>query len=144
QKPKVKIKDEAENNGGEKNEISEESDEGEKFGVEIDLNLPKKRITGLEMLSGGEKSLVSIAALFSMIAVSPPPFLVLDEIDAPLDESNSKRFSSLVREFSKKTQFIIATHNRATMEAANILYGVTMGEDGASKVISLKLDNPPA
>ncbi|MBI2514906.1 AAA family ATPase [Candidatus Wolfebacteria bacterium] len=109
-------------------------------GIEIDLSLPKKRITGLEMLSGGEKSLVSIAALFSLISVSPPPFLVLDEIDAALDESNSRRFANLVKEFSKKTQFIIATHNRATMEGADVLYGVTMGEDGASKVLSLKLE----
>ena len=111
-----------------------------KSGVEIELSLPKKRITGLEMLSGGERSLVSIAALLSLIAVSPPPFLVLDEIDAALDESNSQRFANLVKEFSKKTQFLIATHNRATMEAADVLYGVAMGEDGASKIYSLKLE----
>lgn len=110
-------------------------------GVEIDVNVPKKKITSLEMLSGGEKSLVSAAALFSLIAVSPPPFLVLDEMDAALDESNARRFAELAKEFSKKTQFIIITHNRYTMEAANILYGVTMADDGVSKVLSMKLDS---
>ncbi|MDO8556886.1 MAG: AAA family ATPase [Candidatus Jorgensenbacteria bacterium] len=108
-------------------------------GVEIDLNLPRRKITNLDMLSGGEKSLVSLAALFSLIAVSPPPFLVLDEIDAALDEDNARRFSELVKSFSQKTQFIIITHNRSTMEVADILYGITMGEDGISKVLSLKL-----
>ncbi len=109
-------------------------------GVEIELSLPRKRITSLDMLSGGERSLVSIAALFALIAVTPPPFLVLDEIDAALDEENARRFAELVKEFAKKTQFIIVTHNRATMEAADILYGITMGDDGVSKVFSLKLE----
>lgn len=119
---------------------TETEEKEELVGVEIELSLPKKRITSLEMLSGGEKSLVSIAALFALISVSPPPFLVLDEVDAALDESNSKRFANLIREFSKETQFIVVTHNRATMEAADILYGVTMAEDGCSKVLSLKLE----
>lgn len=114
-----------------------------KFGLEIDLSLPKKRITSLEMLSGGEKSLVSIAALFALISISPPPFLVLDEIDAALDEDNSQRFANLIKEFSKKTQFIVVTHNRAVMEVANALYGITVGKDGTSKVLSLKLDTKP-
>ena len=109
-------------------------------GVEIEITIPRKKIGSLDMLSGGEKSLVSLAALFALISVSPPPFLVLDEIDAPLDEENARRFSDLVKEFSKKTQFIIVTHNRATMESADILYGVTMGDDGVSKTLSLKLD----
>lgn len=109
-------------------------------GVEIMLKLPKKRITSLEMLSGGERSLVGIAALFALISVSPPPFLVLDEVDAPLDESNARRFVDLLTQFSKETQFILVTHNRATMEAASILYGMTMNEDGTSKVVSLKLE----
>jgi chromosome segregation protein len=108
-------------------------------GVEIDLSVPKKKITNLEMLSGGEKSLVSLAALFALIAVSPPPFLVLDEIDAALDEANARRFSELVKNFSTKSQFIIVTHNRATMEAADVLYGVTMADDGISKLLSLRL-----
>lgn len=109
-------------------------------GIEIEVNLPKKRITSLEMLSGGEKSLVSVAALFALIAVSPPPFLVLDEVDAPLDESNARRFAELVKNFSSKTQFLIVTHNRATMEAADVLYGITMEDDGVSRVLSIKME----
>jgi len=95
----------------------------------------------VEMLSGGEKSLVSIAALFALISVSPPPFLVLDEIDAPLDEKNSQMFANLIKDFSGDTQFIIITHNRAVMEAADVLYGITMNDDGTSKLLSLKLGN---
>jgi chromosome segregation protein len=121
------------------NENNKEEQE-EKIGVEIDLNLPDKKITGIETLSGGEKSLVSIAALFALISVSPPPFLVLDEIDAALDEKNSQMFANLVKDFSGDTQFIIVTHNRAVMEAADVLYGITMNEDGTSKLLSLKLE----
>ena len=110
-------------------------------GIDIDLSIPQKKITSLDMLSGGEKSLVSIAVLFALISVSPPPFLVLDEVDSALDEKNSKRFSDLIGNFSKHTQFVIVTHNRVTMEAADILYGVTMDEGGASKVISLRLED---
>ncbi|MEK7062242.1 MAG: AAA family ATPase [Patescibacteria group bacterium] len=129
-------------NNGENEENNEKLEEGqeEKIGVEIDLNLPGKKNTGVEMLSGGEKSLVSIAALFALISVSPPPFLVLDEIDAPLDEKNSQMFANLVKDFSGDTQFIIVTHNRAVMEAADVLYGITMNDDGTSKLLSLKLD----
>ena len=109
-------------------------------GLEISLSLPRRRVSSLEMLSGGEKSLVGIAALFALISVSPPPFLVLDEIDAALDERNTRRFADMLKEFSKKSQFIVVTHNRATMEAADVLYGVTVAEDGSSKVLSLKLE----
>lgn len=119
--------------------LTEEEEKGEE-GIEIDLGLPKKRITSLEVLSGGERSLVGIAALFAMISVSPPPFLVLDEIDAALDERNARRFSEMLNSFSKKTQFIIVTHNRASMEVADVLYGVTLGPDGTSKIVSLKLE----
>ena len=126
----------------EREEINNKENNNEELetGVYIDISLPRKRVKGLEVLSGGERALVSIAALFALISVSPPPFLVLDEIDAALDERNAKRFSELLREFAKKTQFIIVTHNRATMEAADILYGITMEDDGVSKVLSLKLE----
>jgi len=107
-------------------------------GVEIEIRLPKKRLSSLDVLSGGERSLVGIAALFALISVSPPPFLVLDEIDAPLDERNARRFGEMLREFSKHTQFVLVTHNRATMESADVLYGVTLDPDGSSKVVSLK------
>ena len=144
--PKV-LTPSAESSEGKEGEQEEKPEEavGEqekevRIGVEVELNLPKKKITSLDMLSGGERSLVSIAALFALISVSPPPFLVMDEIDAALDDENARRFAELVKEFSHKTQFIIVTHNRATMEIAQILYGVTIGEDGVSKVLSLKLE----
>jgi len=113
----------------------------EEAGIDIDLNLPRRRITSLEMLSGGERSLVSLAALFALISVNPPPFLVLDEIDSALDDRNAQRFADLIKKFSEKTQFIIITHNRSTMGVADVLYGITMGEDGVSKVLSLKLES---
>lgn len=121
-------------------EIEEELTLERVGGVEIEIKLPRKKTTSLDMLSGGERSLVGIAALFAMVSVSPPPFLVLDEIDAPLDERNARRFGTMLKDFSKHTQFIVVTHNRATMEAAEILYGVTLAEDGSSKVVSLKLE----
>ncbi len=114
-------------------------EEDQEEGIEIEFKLPKKRTNSLDMLSGGERSLVGIAALFALISVSPPPFLVLDEIDAALDERNARRFADLLKEFAKKTQFIVVTHNRATMEAADVLYGVTLGADGTSKVLSIQL-----
>lgn len=117
-----------------------EPEEPEAGGIEIDLSLPRRRITNLEMLSGGERSLVSLAALFALISVNPPPFLVLDEIDSALDDRNAQRFAELIKRFSPKTQFVVITHNRATMNMADVLYGITMGEDGVSKVLSLKLD----
>ena len=134
---KVVTKDEEEGVEVEKEDVG---DEELRAGVEIDLSLPRKKVTGLNMLSGGEKSLVSMAALFARIAVSPPPFLVLDEIDAALDEVNSKKFADLIKEFSHKTQFIVVTHNRVTMEVLGVLYGITMGDDGASRVLSMKLE----
>ena len=142
-KLKVKNDDSSGENESDNDETGdgEEQEQEEKIGIEIELNLPKKKITNLEMLSGGEKSLVSVAALFALISVSPPPFLVLDEIDAALDERNSRRFANLVKESVSQTQFIVVTHNRAVMEIADVLYGVTMNEDGTSKVLSLKLDN---
>jgi chromosome segregation ATPase len=129
--------------GGDVKEMIEQTDD-ERYqekngGVDIEIKLPRKKTTSLDMLSGGERSLVGIAALFAMVSVSPPPFLVLDEIDAPLDERNARRFGTMLKDFSKRTQFIVVTHNRATMEAADILYGVTLAEDGSSKVVSLKL-----
>jgi len=139
--PEVKVRDIVVQENGEE-VVEEKKEKGSELqaGVEIEIAIPRKKITSLEMLSGGEKSLVSLAALFALIAVSPPPFLVLDEIDAPLDEENARRFSDLIKDFSKSSQFIIVTHNRATMEAADSLYGVTMGDDGVSSILSLKLE----
>jgi chromosome segregation ATPase len=117
-----------------------EEEENQEEGIDVQVSLPRKRLGSLDALSGGERSLVGIATVFALISVSPPPFLVLDEIDAPLDERNARRFAEMLKEFSKETQFIIVTHNRATMEAADVLYGVTLGEDGTSKVLSLKFE----
>ena len=138
--PKLKVKAETEEGSPATEEGEEEADDRSDLGVEIDVRLPRKKISSLDMLSGGERSLVGIAALFALISVSPPPFLVLDEIDAPLDERNARRFAEMLKDFSKHTQFIVVTHNRATMESADILYGVTLNEDGTSKILSLKLE----
>ncbi|OGZ53342.1 MAG: hypothetical protein A3B25_03875 [Candidatus Ryanbacteria bacterium RIFCSPLOWO2_01_FULL_48_26] len=123
--------------------IAEAESAAQEGGIEIDFKLPRKKVSSLDALSGGERSLVGIAALFALISVSPPPFLVLDEVDAALDERNSKRFSEMLKEFSKTTQFIVVTHNRTTMEVANILYGVTLNEDGTSKILSMKFEGDP-
>jgi len=110
-------------------------------GVSINVSVPKKRVKDLSLLSGGERSLVSIALLFAIVSASRPPFLILDEIDAALDENNAVRFAKVLKDLAEKTQFILITHNRATMEIANVLYGVTMGDDGVSKLFSLKLED---
>ncbi|HBB56494.1 TPA: hypothetical protein DEW47_02805 [Patescibacteria group bacterium] len=109
-------------------------------GIELFVDLPKKKLRSLEMLSGGEKSLVSIALLFAISQVSPPPFLVLDETDAALDESNSQRYAGIMKILSEKTQLVIITHNRETMSQADILYGVTMDASGVSRLLSIKFE----
>ena len=109
-------------------------------GIEIIAMPPGKKVSSINMLSGGERSMASIALICAIIANNPSPFVILDEVDAALDEANSQRFAKIVNELAHKIQFIIITHNRATMHQANILYGITMGEDGVSKLISLKLE----
>jgi chromosome segregation protein len=124
---------------GEMPEIMEEDEEG-KSGIEINVSLPRKKIKGLAMLSGGERALTSIALLFAMSQVNPPPFLILDETDAALDEANSKKYADMIENLSKYSQLILITHNRETMSRAGILYGVTMGADSVSRLISIKFD----
>ncbi len=109
-------------------------------GIEIKANPPGKKIASVAMLSGGERALTSIALICAIISSNPSPFVVLDEVDAALDEANSERLAQILDELSHKTQFIVITHNRASMRRANILYGVTMGDDGVSKLLSVKLD----
>lgn len=109
-------------------------------GIEIEARLPGRREQGLSLLSGGERSLTAIALVFALLKVSPTPVCVMDEVDAMLDEANVGRFRDLLQELSQDTQFIIITHNRNTVQAADFIYGVTMGRDSASQVISLKLD----
>ena len=109
-------------------------------GIDIEAKLPGRREQGLSLLSGGERSLTAVALIFSLLKVSPTPFCVMDEVDAMLDEANVGRFTELLKELSQETQFIVITHNRNTVQVADVIYGVTMGRDSASQVISLRLD----
>ncbi len=109
-------------------------------GVDIAATPPGKKLKSIAMLSGGEKAMTSIALLSAILSLNPPPFVILDEVDAALDESNSARFAAILTELANRTQFIVITHNRATMHAAEMLYGVTMGDDGVSKILSLKFE----
>ena len=125
-------------------EISESPEEAEEEeseeGIEVAVSLPQKKIRGLQMLSGGERALTSIALIFAVSQVNPPPFLVLDETDAALDEANSKKYGDMVETLAKYSQLIVITHNRETMSRAGIIYGVTMGADAISKLLSIKFE----
>ncbi|MBQ2932712.1 MAG: chromosome segregation protein SMC [Clostridia bacterium] len=109
-------------------------------GVEIEAQPPGKKLQSLSLLSGGEKAFTAIALLFAILKVRPTPFCILDEIEAALDDVNVYRYADYLKKYSKKTQFIVVTHRRGTMEAANILYGVTMQEKGISKLLALNID----
>jgi chromosome segregation protein len=128
---------------GEEGEEGGEDEDAEE-GVDIDVKLPNKRVRGLEMLSGGERALTSIALIFAMSQVNPPLFVILDETDAALDEANSRRYGDMIESLSKKSQLILITHNRETMSRAGVLYGVTMGSDGISKLLSVKFEEAVA
>ncbi|NQV88152.1 MAG: AAA family ATPase [Parcubacteria group bacterium] len=112
----------------------------EEEGIEIAVNLPRKKTKGLMMLSGGERALTSIALLFAISQVNPPPFIILDETDAALDEANSRKYGDMVENLSKHSQLILITHNRETMSRAGILYGVTMDGGGVSKLLSIQFE----
>ncbi|HWC57905.1 MAG TPA: AAA family ATPase [Candidatus Paceibacterota bacterium] len=120
-------------------EETAEEEEGER-GIDVHVNLPEKKVKELTMLSGGERSLVSIALLFAISQVNPPPFLVLDETDAALDEANSRKYGDMIERLAEYSQLIVVTHNRETMSRASVLYGVTLGADGGSKLLSIKFD----
>jgi chromosome segregation ATPase len=122
----------------------EEEELIEKEGIEIEVSLPRKRIRGLDMLSGGERALTSIALLFAISQVNPPPFIILDETDAALDEANSKKYGDMIEKLSEVSQLILITHNRETMSRAGIIYGVTMGRDSASRLLSIAFDEAVA
>ncbi len=108
-------------------------------GVEIVVRPPGKRLDTVSLLSGGEKALVAVSLIFSLFLINPTTFCILDEVDAPLDDANIGRFSQMIREMSAHSQFILITHNKRTMESADVLYGVTMQEPGVSKVISVAI-----
>ncbi|MGH7141250.1 MAG: AAA family ATPase [Minisyncoccia bacterium] len=126
------------------NEDDDEENDDVEAGIEVSISLPHKRVKGLHMLSGGERSLVSIALIFAMSQVNPPPFLILDETDAALDEANSRRYGDMLERLAHSSQLIVITHNRETMSRAGILYGITMGRDGISKLLSVKFEEAVA
>ncbi|MFZ3019904.1 MAG: AAA family ATPase [Minisyncoccia bacterium] len=125
-------------------ELDAQNEEREESGIDINVSLPRKKTSGLMMLSGGERALTSIALIFAMSQVNPPPFIILDETDAALDEANSRRYGEMVENLAAKSQLIVITHNRETMSHAGIIYGVTMGGSGISKVLSISFADAEA
>jgi chromosome segregation protein len=123
--------------------LVEPEDDGEggepEAGVEVELRPAGKKITRLTLLSGGEKALGAISFLFALFLAKPCPFYLLDEVEAALDDANIARFVELLRRYADRAQFIVITHQKRTMEAADVLYGVTMGQDGVSQIVSRRL-----
>lgn len=128
---------------GEEDEDAEDASEGRvvKAGIDIQATPPGKRLKSIALLSGGERALTSIALICAIMAINPSPFVVLDEVDAALDDANSRKFAEIIDQLSHRTQFVVVTHNRNTMHKANVLYGITMGDDGISQLLSVSLDS---
>jgi chromosome segregation protein len=114
------------------------------IGIDIKATPPGKKLASIQALSGGERALTSIALLCSLLSCFPSPFVVLDEVDAALDDANTIRFGQILGTLANQTQFVTITHNRETMAQASMLYGVTMGDDGISKLLSVKLEQAKA
>jgi chromosome segregation protein len=127
-------------NGGEARLVWSMPDDPMASGIDIVAQPPGKRLQPLSNFSGGERALASVALVFALLQVNPTPFCVLDEVDAALDETNVGRFADILRERADRTQFIVVTHNRNTMEIADALFGVSMDRHGVSRVVSLRLD----
>ncbi|MFA6077738.1 MAG: AAA family ATPase [Candidatus Paceibacterota bacterium] len=119
-------------------------DEEVKYGIDIKVSLPQKKIRDLQMLSGGERALTSIALIFAVSQVNPPPFLVLDETDAALDEANSRKYADMLTNLARHSQLVVITHNRETMSRAGVLYGITTAGDAASRLLSVKFEEAVA
>ena len=117
--------------------IDEDGNEITEQGIDIDVSLPNKKVKEISMFSGGERALVSIALLFAMSSITPPPFMVLDETDAPLDESNARKYGVMLKRLAERSKLLVITHNRETMNHCDMLYGVTIGVDGSSKLLSI-------
>lgn len=130
--------------GGRADLVLADPDQILETGIEIVAQPPGKKLQNLQLLSGGERALTAIALLFAILRIKPVPFCVLDEVEAALDEANVARFAEYLREFSQDTQFIVVTHRKGTMEEADVLYGVTMEEDGVSKLVSVRLEDEEA
>ena len=126
-------------NAGQADLILVNEDDPLESGIEVIAKPPGKKPTSITLLSGGERSMTAVALLFSIYMVKPSPFCILDELDAPLDESNIGRFLKMLDKFIEKSQFVIVTHNKRTMRRADVLYGVTMEEFGVSKPVGMKL-----
>lgn len=126
--------------GGEADLMLTDEDNLLESGVDIYAQPPGKKLQNISLCSGGEKALTAVALLFAFFMVKPSPFCILDEVDAPLDDANVGRYIAMIKEFASKTQFLVVTHNKRTMEMADILYGVTMEEHGVSKIISVKMN----
>ena len=125
--------------GGEaKLTLIEDPEKGE-MGIDIIAKPPGKKLQSVSLMSGGEKALTAVALIFSIFLVKPSPYCLLDEVDAPLDDANVFRFNDLVKEMAKRSQIIVVTHNKHTMEVSEKLYGVTMQEKGVSKMVSVSL-----
>ena len=117
----------------------EEGEDPLEAGILISARPPGKNVRSINLLSSGERALTAISLLFAIYLVKPSPFCILDEVDAPLDDANIDRFLKVIREFSHRTQFIMVTHNKKTMSAADNLYGITMAEPGLSTMVSVRL-----
>ena len=125
--------------GGEARLILIEDPEKDEMGIDIVSKPPGKKLQSVSLLSGGEKALTAVSLIFSIFLVKPSPYCLLDEVDAPLDDANVMRFNDLVKEMAKRSQIIVVTHNKYTMEIAEKLYGVTMEQKGVSKMVSVDL-----
>ncbi len=125
---------------GEADLVIEEDGDPLEANIEIKASPKGKKMEYLTLLSGGEKALTAISLLFGIYLVKPSPVCILDEVDAPLDDNNVKRFISALNQFSDSTQFLMVTHNKMTMKSAGALYGITMEESGVSKLVSVKLE----
>ena len=126
--------------GGKAELVLEDENNLLECGINIQVQPPGKKLQNMMLLSGGEKAFTAIAILFAILKINPAPFCVLDEIEAALDDVNVYRFAEYLKKFSKETQFLVITHRKGTMEAADTVYGITMEENGISKLLSMKMN----